>query len=1165
MKKLLTSKWLWGVFLFFTTLFFYFTSSGIETLELKFYDFRQKINSDEKKKNEIAIINIDDESISRIGRWPWSRDKISDMLLWLSSAPARPSIIGLNILFSEKEKNKGIDLAQKVKQEYVKLKKEKKLREKKNTNFVEYIDQIAEELDSDKKLSSAIRQAQNIVLPMFFATGNLMAKPQKAPQWVKKFALKPLSRGNYLIEASDIISPLEIFASSAVGIGHVNVFTESDGTVRQEYPFISYDGEFYPSFAFEMVRNHLKRSTDEIKIGKNTVRIGKFHLQLSEAYSMLVSFNGSNAFNTYSFYDVINGKVVPEAFAGKIVLIGITAQGLGSLYVTPIVKNMPAVNFTANIIENILHSNFIVRPPWAFQLELGLILLAAAFIIFLLPRLKALTGAIISGLLLASFVGVGIYFFLSAGQWIKTMYPSFLLVAGYIVIVSIRFFTTERKKEVIEMSAIETNKMLGLSFQGQGMLDLAFEKFRLCPLDEPLMDLLYNLALDFERKRQYNKAVAVYEHIAAKNQKYKDIATKIELLKKAADGAVFAGSSVGQSKESTILVEGASTTPTLGRYEVLKELGKGAMGIVYLGRDPKINRTVAIKTMRFEEGIEEKELAALKNRFFREAQAAGNLSHPNIVKIYDAGEEQDIAYMAMEFLKGDDLKKHTKKDNLLSLTKVTEYIIKAADALDYAHKNGVIHRDIKPANIMLLEDGSIRVADFGIARIQESSKTATGTVLGTPYYMSPEQIAGKKVDGRADIFSLGVTLFELLTGEKPWKGGEAIATLFFQITSEPYPDPLKIRPELPKSFLPVIDKALKKNPGERYQTAGEMAEDLKKILFQLKNPQTKKEDFKTDSGASSPKPPAKAVPATRLSTQAAEGKQKPALTSVPPLKNLQTETAPKIQPKFSAPSEPSRKTENPQSFVPGKEQIQKEPPHPFKMQDDVTSPALKPESKKPETKQAETKTQQPLHEKLQKPAPDSRGPKTENKIQPPALNQVKKEAPPASNQKRPAAETQKGASLFPQTLTPPEKKEKKPDKPASFSPQPLINPKEGASPPPLHWRGSSPPPSEDESELPPATLSENRTVPSPEKQIPANLSQKSQIPPDEKKGKKFGEDANGQLPINETLAQPLNDKNKEDRRSPSKNISSEEENKVEDFEKTLPLIDPEEENDEFKN
>ncbi|MEK7721271.1 MAG: serine/threonine-protein kinase, partial [Elusimicrobiota bacterium] len=446
-------------------------------------------------------------------------------------------------------------------------------------------------------------------------------------------------------------------------------------------------------------------------------------------------------------------------------------------------------------------------------------------------------------------------------------YPSVVLTAGYIFVITKRFFSTEKSKELIEVSQIETNKMLGLSFQGQGMLDLAFEKFRLCPLDGNMKDTLYNLALDFERKRQYNKAVAIYEHISYKDPEFKDIKTKIDVLKKAADGAVFgAVGGKGGGSDATMMMAGSSATPMLGRYEIKKELGKGAMGIVYLGVDPKINRSVAIKTMRFEEGLEEKAMKDQKDRFFREAQAAGNLTHPNIVKIFDAGEEQDIAYIAMELLKGDDLKKWAAKDNLLPVEKTLEYIARSAEALDYAHKNGIVHRDIKPANIMLLDDGTIRVADFGIDRITESSKTATGTVLGTPYYMSPEQIAGKKVDGRADLFSLGVTLYELLTGERPWKGGESIGTLLFQITSDPYPDPLLIRTNLPPAIAPVIEKALKKKPEERFQTGGEMAEAIRAVMAG-KTPQINS----IPAPAPQPKPAAQA-PAPQPSARAAQPK-----------------------------------------------------------------------------------------------------------------------------------------------------------------------------------------------------------------------------------------------------------------------------------------------------
>jgi serine/threonine-protein kinase len=858
-RKFIFSDILWGLALTLAALFFYFTGTGLETAELKFYDFRARLSAEAPAKSDIAVIEINDDSISKIGRWPWSRSKIADMLVWLSSAPAKPSVIGLNILFSEPEKNSDAALAETLKTKYSELVAAKKIKETgKVSEFLLAIETAKKDMDNDAKLAEACSAAGNVVLPLYFATGTPVSKPKPEPDWLKRLAPSvshgagPAEMG---VEASEMTLPLEVLASSAAGAGHVNVFSDIDGAVRKEYPYIPYGQNFYPSFAAEIVRVSLGLTPDKVVVSPgSSAAFGKSVMPLDAASSALVAFNKSKTFKYYSFYDVINGKIVPEAFKDKIVLIGLTAQGVGSLYVTPTDSAMSAVDFTANVVENILSGRFISRPDWAMPVEFGLIFIAGIFTAFVLPRLKAGSGAVLAGTMFAALVGAGIFLFTAKGMWLKIMYPAVVLVAGYIFVITKRFFSTEKHKELIEVSQIETNKMLGLSFQGQGMLDLAFEKFRLCPLDDNMKDTLYNLALDFERKRQYNKAVAVYEHISGKDPEFKDIKTKIDMLKKAADGAVFGNvGGKGGGGDATMMVAGSSATPMLGRYEIKKELGKGAMGIVYLGVDPKINRQVAIKTMRFEEGLEEKAMKELKDRFFREAQAAGNLTHPNIVKIFDAGEEQDIAYIAMELLKGDDLKKWATKDNLLPTEKALEYIARSAEALDYAHKNGIVHRDIKPANIMLLDDGTIRVADFGIARITEHSKTATGTVLGTPYYMSPEQIAGKKVDGRADLFSLGVTMYELITGERPWKGGESIGTLLFQITSDPYPDPMAIKPDLPPGILAVIDKALKKNPEERFQTGGEMAEAIRAVLA------GKKPEIKTaqpQPAAEAPKPAA---------------------------------------------------------------------------------------------------------------------------------------------------------------------------------------------------------------------------------------------------------------------------------------------------------------------
>jgi serine/threonine protein kinase len=290
---------------------------------------------------------------------------------------------------------------------------------------------------------------------------------------------------------------------------------------------------------------------------------------------------------------------------------------------------------------------------------------------------------------------------------------------------------------------------------------------------------------------------------------------------------ILGGGGGGRTNASMLDAGGNVEKPMLGRYQIEKELGKGAMGVVYLGRDPKINRVVAIKTMALSQEFEEDELVEVKERFFREAETAGRLNHQNIVTMYDAGEEHDLAYIAMEFLKGKDLVPYTKPENLMPMPQVVSIVARVADALSYAHENNVVHRDIKPANIMYEpESDQVKVTDFGIARITDSSKTKTGMVLGTPSYMSPEQLSGKKVDGRSDLFSLGVALYQMLTGKLPFSG-DSMAQLMFKIANEPHPAITTLRPDIPEALVAVIDRALAKEADQRYQTGAEMAKDLR--------------------------------------------------------------------------------------------------------------------------------------------------------------------------------------------------------------------------------------------------------------------------------------------------------------------------------------------------
>ena len=263
----------------------------------------------------------------------------------------------------------------------------------------------------------------------------------------------------------------------------------------------------------------------------------------------------------------------------------------------------------------------------------------------------------------------------------------------------------------------------------------------------------------------------------------------------------------------------------IGKYRILAELGRGAMGIVYHGEDPIIGRSVAIKTIRFDILGSQKAREQAQARFMREARSAGNLSHPNIVTIYDVGEHEGLTYIAMEFINGLSLEELLDSGRRFSFDETINFLGKLGEALDYAHQKGVIHRDIKPANILIDAEDRPFLADFGIARIAASTMTQTNTVMGTPFYMAPEQIAGKKVDGRADLFALGAVLYEMLTLQKPFPG-DNITTVIYKIVNEIQPSLRTFQADLPEGLDYVLSKALAKKPEDRYATCAHFAEDL---------------------------------------------------------------------------------------------------------------------------------------------------------------------------------------------------------------------------------------------------------------------------------------------------------------------------------------------------
>jgi len=844
----------WSIGLILTLLFITMFVTGLgdftDVIEKKTFDLRSRLSASGERNPDIEIVVIDDEDLAEIGRFPWPRNILAKAVHNLAMAGAK--VIALDIMFNEPEESFGLKTIKELKKTYIDL--DLKNKDSSAKTFYKLLNKAEADLDNDTKLAEAFKKAGNVVLPIYFDTRSA-GRDDEVPDYIAKnsykiiHGLKDEWATSSIMWLSKIKPLLPSFANSVAGIGHINLFPDDDGSTRTQIHAIGYlENTFVPSFPIAIVKTFKGLDYNQIRLilgeeidikvtPSKTVKIPATDFNMPT----LIKWNEGPgvAFHMTPFRKVLKKEFQTSLFRDKIVILGPTAPGIGDRFVTPISSSLPGVEIIANSVSNILREKFFMRPQWTSFLELGIILLFGLYISFLLPRLKAGTGAIITLILLLSYGTVGTILFFRSNIWLKITPQLVLLILGYILVVSRNFFITERTKEKVEADSVETNKALGLSFQQQGMLDLAFEKFRKCPTDEPgVKDLLYNLGLDYERKRQFNKSLSTYNMIIEDGSDFKDLGERIPKLKGAETTMIF-GTSAGHPGDIGTAINGLDTKPTLGRYEISGELGRGAMGIVYKGEDPTIHRTVAIKTLRLSE-FEEGELTDIKERFFREAESAGLLNHPNIVSIYDAGEEHDLAYIAMEYLHGEDLVKYTHKGKLFPLRGVLNIITQVADALDYAHKNNVVHRDIKPANIMLLKDtDKIKVTDFGIARITSSSKTKTGVVLGTPSYMSPEQVSGKKLDGRSDIFSLGVVLFEMLTGQKPFVS-EDMTSLMFQIAKEKHPSVRKINPKIPPIVEKIVDKALTKEINQRYQKASLMSEHLRKIIDRIDQLRMKK-------------------------------------------------------------------------------------------------------------------------------------------------------------------------------------------------------------------------------------------------------------------------------------------------------------------------------------
>ena len=808
------------------------TTDLVRGLEGRFYDFAST-RSDRVPSDRIAVIAIDDQSVANIGRWPWPRDVHARLIDQLAQAGAKT--IAHTALFLEPQTDRGLDSLRELRDQVQTAapggERFGDLGGASRQQLLDFIGSAEQRLDADAQWVASVRRAGNVVLPAVYTPGVPLGPPDRPlPDFARRSAI-PTTDG-FGIPALAAQQPLPALGEAAVAVGHLNFVQERDGVVRQEALLLNFDGHAVPSMALLVAMHSLNLGPKDLRLlPGEAVMLGSQRIATDGQAQVQPRFyahrDGRPPFPVDSFYDVVSGRIAAAKYAGKIVVIGATAAGVGDQFATPAGTALSPALLLAHHISSLLSGEFIEQPVWSGAAVVAALLLVAVYLLAVLPRVTAAQAAALTGGLFLLLLGVEYGLLSAAATWIPLVFPVALLLTGHLALTTRGFLVTEAGQKRADQESAETNRMMGLALQGQGQLDMAFDRLRRVPHSDALMNNLRQLALDFERKRQFNKAQSVYEHMASLDASDPEWRERAQRTRALSETVVLKTGS--ERTQSLLRADAQVEQPMLGRYRLEKELGKGAMGVVYQGRDPKIGRLVAIKTLALSSEFEGSELTDARERFFREAETAGRLQHPHIVTIFDAGEEHDLAYIAMEFLRGRDLLDHAREGALLPVAAVLRIGQQVAQALNYAHQQNVVHRDIKPANIMFdPETGDVKVTDFGIARITDASRTRTGMVLGTPSFMSPEQLAGQRIDGRSDLYSLGVTLFQLLTGRLPLNG-ESMAALMYRIANEAPPDVRSLRPELPLALTDILGRTMAKRPDDRFQTGADLSAALQAV------------------------------------------------------------------------------------------------------------------------------------------------------------------------------------------------------------------------------------------------------------------------------------------------------------------------------------------------
>ncbi|MFH1893104.1 MAG: serine/threonine-protein kinase [Candidatus Zixiibacteriota bacterium] len=754
-------------------------ASLFESYESRFIDFMFNIRGTIEPSGQVVMLEIDDKSIDHLGAWPWNHQTLAQLIEALHYYS--PSSVVLHFPIADRM-----------------------------NDFVSGNSQL---------LAENILQSGNVILPFYPILSDRTPRTSTAADWLRSSALTSVIpfQAEETPRASRLEFPSDLFAQSGKMMGADFTRFEDNNRVRVQPLILMYEKLFYPSIELAAAASAQNIQLDEIEFDqdKMEVQIGMQSVPVDRrGYYMINYYGPASSIPSFSVKDFWDGEVDISKLQDKIVVIAVTASGLSDVLYTSFSDRFTPVEKSATVIDNILSGRFITPLSLPSTARLIGILVMGVLCSVLMPRMQLTHRYILLSLLAIGLISFSIIMFVSYDTIVRIVHPALELFLFALVAPMM----TERRK--VDQTAESTSRTKtvpkpAISSPAKGVPEIPrkerhAQKPAPPPISQPVDTQDYqetSLPADFEQAQIETRMLD-------------------ELAK-----------ATGETDKSDSRANGDSSRPkdpksasdkipsSFGRYTVTGKLGKGAMGTVYKGMDPAIDRPVALKTILLDRIADESEIDELRERLTREAKAAGSLSHPNIVTIYDVGQDGDTQYIAMEYLEGHTLEQIINRQLEFNFRLAAKIVFQICSALSYAHRHGIVHRDIKPANIMVMENFHVKVMDFGIARFESSSLTQTGIAMGTPNYISPEQLKGEEVTLSSDIFSLGVVFYEMLAGRKPFVG-DNISNLILKIINDNPPLPSTYSDKIPAMLDIIVKKSLEKNPYDRYQSAEEMMRTL---------------------------------------------------------------------------------------------------------------------------------------------------------------------------------------------------------------------------------------------------------------------------------------------------------------------------------------------------